>query len=655
MTAIHPGGDDFSMDISVKYRGVYAFGRFRLDPVCRVLLCDDAPTKLVPRLFDLLLYLVENPGRVVEKDELLSAVWGGRIVEEANLSQAISALRKVLQAEGAAEAMIVTAPGRGYRFAAPVWLETGAAAALPADLTVAIGGPPPATPPRVAPWWRDRTTFMRGAAAALALMFALAAAWRFLAATPSTTPAAIAVAPPPHSVAVLPFANMSGDAAQDYFSDGLSEELIDTLSAIDQIHVAARVSAFSFKGTNATIPDIARKLNVGTVLEGSVRRDGARVRIAAQLIDAQTGFPLWSGSYDRDRLNDDIFKVQADIAQSVTTALKVKLLGADAAKFTLGGTHNARAFDAYLRAMVNNSPVEDDAQANQAIADFTVAIRLDPNYAAAYAGRAQITHVLVNNGTGTDVAAAQKMLADATADADRAIEIEPALADAHWARALLLGAALDLAGASAEMSRARDLAPGNAVIESIYGYSETIIGHTDAGVAALRRAVDLDPLRPSVYRNLASALVYARRDDEALDAYHHFLALDPHPSHAEQILLAIIDLVSNDPAGAEKICAGNDGFYDHEYLAIADHALGRQADSQAHLTRLQQIAGDRGAYNYAVIYAQWHEPAQALHWLQVAYTLRDPGLREMRTDPFLDPIRTTPEFQDIQKQLNFPP
>ncbi len=619
----------------------------------RLLSCNDAPIKLVPRLFDLLLYLVENPGRVVEKDELLSAVWGGRIVEEANLSQAISALRKVLQAEGAADAMIMTAPGRGYRFAAQVQLHTGAAAPLPASLTSPIEAPPPAQP-AAAPWWRDRANLTR-AAAALALIFALAAAWQFLPATQATTPAAIAFAPPPHSVAILPFANMSGDPAQDYFSDGLSEELIDTLSAIDQIRVAARVSAFSFKGTNATIPDIARKLNVGAVLEGSVRRDGARVRIAAQLIDAQSGFPLWSGSYDRDRLNDDIFKVQADIAQSVTAALKIKLLGADAAKFTLGGTHNARAFDAYLRAMVNNSPVEDDARARQAIADFSEAIGLDPHYAAAYAGRAQIANMLVTNGTGTDVAAAQKMLADATADADRAIAIEPGLADAHWARALLRGATLDMAGESAEMSRARDLAPGNAVIESIYGYSETIIGHTDAGVAALRRAAALDPLRPSVYRNLASALVYARRDDEALDAYHHFVALHPHPTHAEQILLAIIELVRNDPAAAEKICAGNDGFYDHEYLAIAEYDLGRPADAQAHLTRLQQIAGDRGAYNYAVIYAQWHQPAQALHWLHIAYTLRDPGLRELRTDPFLDPIRATQEFSDLQKRLNFPP
>jgi TolB-like protein/DNA-binding winged helix-turn-helix (wHTH) protein/tetratricopeptide (TPR) repeat protein len=638
------------MDVSAKDRGVYAFGPFRLDSLRRTLLRGDAPIKLVPRLFDLLLYLVENPGRVIEKDELLTAVWGDRIVEEGNLSQAISALRKVLQTEGGADSLIVTAPGRGYRFVAVVHRQDGAAALLSSIEPPASHPMPPATPARAAPWWGIPKQ-VRLAGAALAFMCALAVAWRL---APAPPPAASGFSPPPHSVAVLPFTNMSGDPAQEYFSDGLSEELIDTLGGIGQIRVAARVSAFSFKGTNATIPDIARKLNVGTVLEGSVRRNGDRVRIAAQLIDAQTGFPLWTGSFDRDRFKDDIFKVQADIAQSVSTALEVKLLGAETDKFSLGGTHNARAFDAYLRAMANNSPVEDDAHARQGIADFTEAIRLDPNYAAAYAGRAAIAHVLINNGTGDDVAAAQKMLADATADADRAIAIAPGLADGHWARALLLGAALDFTGASAEMSRARDLAPGNAVIESIFGYSETVIGHTDAGVAALRRAVTLDPLRASVYRNLASALVYARRYDDALEAYQRFVALDPHPTHAEQILLAIIDLVRNDPAGAVKICAGNDGFYDNQYLAIAYHALGRIAEAQDRLDRLRHMAGDRGAYNYAVIYAQWNRPADALHWLQVAYALRDPGLRELRTDPFLDPVRGLPAFQDVLLRLNFP-
>ena len=639
------------MDVSVKDRGVYAFGPFRLDPVRRTLTRDGVSVKLAARLFETLLYLIEAQGRLVEKDELLAALCPGRFVEDANLAQAISTLRKALLVEGADDAYIATVPGRGYRFAAPVCTETGApenrSSATPAPLPAAAAPLVPAIP--VAAWRRRRTVAL---AAGIALASICAVAW--------SQRWKSNFAPPPHSVAVLPFANMSGDPSEDYFSDGLAEELIDTLSTIDAIHVAARVSAFSFKGSQATIADIAGKLNVGAVLEGSVRRDASRVRIAAQLIDARTGFTLWSRSYDRDRAQGDILHVQADIAGAVATALKVKLLGADSEKLTRGGTHNPRAFDAYLLAMANNSPVADEARARQSYADFTAAIALDPDYAAAYAGRAAIGNVLASLAGGQaggppDGAVKRKLLDSAMADADRAIALEPELADAHWARALLLRSALDFTGAAAEMTRARELAPGNAVIESIFGYCENTAGHTDIGVAALRHAVALDPLRASVYRNLASALTYARRYDEALDAFHHYAQLNPHPSHAAQIILGMIYLAKGDAAAAEPIFAGNDGFYDNAYLAIAYHALGRQPEAALHLARAQQQDGDTGAYNYATVYAQWGQPAEALHWLKTAMLLRDPGLAELRTDPFLDPVRAMPQFQDLERQLQFPP
>jgi TolB-like protein/DNA-binding winged helix-turn-helix (wHTH) protein/Flp pilus assembly protein TadD len=648
------------MDVSVKDRGVYAFGPFRLDPVRRTLTRDGVPVKLAARLFETLLYLIEAQGRLVEKDELLAAVWPGRIVEEANLSQAISGLRKALSQEGTEEAFIVTVPGRGYRFAAPVRTESGAPApgAEPAAISHAAPSPPATPAPEgqsaePLSWWRKHT-FAVAACVTLAAIGAITVAQRFPQRGNALTKTAFA--PPPHSVAVLPFANMSGDAGEEYFSDGLAEELIDTLSTIDAIHVAARVSAFSFKGSQATIADIAEKLNVGTVLEGSVRRDATHVRIAAQLIDARSGFTLWSRTYNRDRQQGDILQVQADIAGAVASALAVKLLDADSEKLVRGGTHNPRAFDAYLRAMANNSPVADEARARQSFDDFTAAIAIDPGYAAAYAGRAAIGNVLASLAGGpADVTAKRKMLADAMADADRAIAIEPSLADAHWARALLLRSSLDFTGASAELARARELAPGNAVIESIFGYCETITGNTDVGVAALRHAVALDPLRASVYRNLASALTYARRYDEALEAFRYYEKINSHPSHAEQMILGIIYLAKGDAAAAVPIFTGHDGFYDNEYLAIADHALGRQNEAEQHLARAQQQDGDAGAYNYVAVYAQWGQQDQALHWLQTALALRDPGLNELRTDPFLDPIRATPQFHDIERQLHFPP
>jgi TolB-like protein/DNA-binding winged helix-turn-helix (wHTH) protein len=314
------------MDISIRELGTFRFGPFRLDPVRRALLRDGVRVKLAERLFDTLLYLVANHGRLVERDEVLAAVWAGRVVEDNNLAQAVFTLRKVLQAGDVAEQFIVTVPGRGYRFAAPVVFEPEA---RESQAVLSLPGRPAG---QAAPaWWRGRISL---AVAVLALVLAATslALLRPRLAGPSP------FAPPLHSVAVLAFDNMSGDPTQDYLSDGLSEQLIDSLTRIDALQVAARTSSFSFKGGHATIADIARKLNVAAVLEGSVRRDGARVRITAQLINALTGYHYWSKTYDRDW--HDLLSLQVAIAQAVTDSLRVTLLGNDVAKLSLGGTGN---------------------------------------------------------------------------------------------------------------------------------------------------------------------------------------------------------------------------------------------------------------------------------------------------------------------------
>jgi TolB-like protein len=204
----------------------------------------------------------------------------------------------------------------------------------------------------------------------------------------------IAFAPPPHSIAVLPFVNLSGDKDQEYFSDGLTEEVLNSLAEIDGLQVAARTSAFSFKGQDNDIDTIARKLNVGAVLEGSVRRSAHTIRITVQLINAVTGFHLWSKTYDRDL--GDVLKVQTDIATAVAGALRVTLLGDVAAKVELGGTRNPAAFDAYLRGAkeFGSSPI--------AIAAYSEAIRLDPNYALAFAARS-----IALSGSAQEAATAQ--------------------------------------------------------------------------------------------------------------------------------------------------------------------------------------------------------------------------------------------------------
>ena len=306
------------------------------------------------------------------------------------------------------------------------------------------------------------------------------------------TPAAAAFAPPPHSIAVLPFANMSGDKDQEYLSDGLTEELLNSLAGINELQVAARTSAFSFKGKDTDIGTIARKLNVGAVLEGSVRRSANTVRITAQLINAVTGFHLWSKTYDRDL--GDVLRLQTEIATAVASALKVTLLGDVAAKVELGGTRNAAAFDAYLRALKAVQSRHDDAKDIPAvIADYTEAIRLDPNFALAYAGRSfALTAYASVVASG---AAVREGFDKAESDARRAIALAPELPQAHLALGSIFETAtFDFSQAREEYERAAALAPGNAQALRFSGAFAATMGHFDVGIAAARRAVVLDPL-----------------------------------------------------------------------------------------------------------------------------------------------------------------
>lgn len=288
--------------------------------------------------------------------------------------------------------------------------------------------------------------------------------------------------------------------------------------------MAARTSAFSFKGKDNDIGTIARKLNVSAVLEGSVRRSAHTIRITAQLINAVTDFHLWSKSYDRDL--GDVLKLQTEIATAVASALKVALLGDVAAKVELGGTRNPAAFDAYLRGakvFVSRHEIED---APAAIAAYTDAIRLDPHYALAMASRS----IVLSYGAAEaeSPAATREGFDKAQADAQKAVALAPDLAQAHLALATVfeLGT-LDFTRASEEYQRALALAPGNAQVLRISGLFAAYMGHIDAGLAAARRALVLDPLARDSHSLLGRALHAVRRYQEAIDVFSEGISLDP--------------------------------------------------------------------------------------------------------------------------------
>jgi TolB-like protein/cytochrome c-type biogenesis protein CcmH/NrfG len=461
---------------------------------------------------------------------------------------------------------------------------------------------------------------------------------------------AAAFAAPPHSIAVLPFVNMSGDKEQEYFSDGLTEEVLNSLAEIDGLQVAARTSAFSFKGKDTDIATIARKLNVGAVLEGSVRRSGNTVRVTTQLINAVTGFHLWSHTYDRDL--GDVLKLETEIAGAVASALKVSLLGGAVTKIELGGTRNPAAFDAYLRARMLSRSAGGAADRQPAIAGFTEAIRLDPTFALAFAWRS----LQYSNLDGEEAAAGMtrhEIRERQEADAREAIRLAPELAEGYGAVGRSASAALDFIRARAAFERALALAPGNASTLVMSSYFLGSMGQSDAAISAARRAVTLDPLNGNSPFALGMALYVARRYQEALAPYADAIRLADWPDiyaargHAYYML--------GDLENARSSCEHNPEYWLNQLcLAVVYDKVGRRADAQGELAKMKSTLGDGAAYQYAAIYAQWGDRAKALEWLATSMRLRDPGLEELKTDPLMDPLREEPRFQAIMRELNFP-
>jgi TolB-like protein/tetratricopeptide (TPR) repeat protein len=452
--------------------------------------------------------------------------------------------------------------------------------------------------------------------------------------------------PPPHSIAVLPFVNLSGDKDQEYFSDGLTEELLNSLAEINELQVAARTSSFYFKGKDVDLGTVAQKLNVGAVLEGSVRRSANTVRITAQLINAVTGFHLWSKTYDRDL--GDVLKLQTEIATAVAGALRVTLLGDVGEKIELGGTRNPAAFDAYLRGANGADTAKDLQSAHATIAAYTEAIRLDPDYARAFAGRAIATCVFAPQDER--LPAIQPALNSGLLDAQHALALAPTLAKARLALATCFERKLDFLHASQEYEHAAMLAPSDAEVLWTYGRFTAWLGHADAGIAMARRAVALDPLNPVSHQRLGETLIAARRYDEALAAFLQYESLDTTRDLQGQAHYFLGELES-----ARSACEFKPTYWGNQVcLAIVYDKLGRHADAEAMLGKMKVDYGDIAAYQYAEIYAQWGNTSAALDWLEKAFRLHDDGLLGLKTDPLLDPLRKEPRFQAIERELKFP-
>jgi TolB-like protein len=521
----------------------------------------------------------------------------------------------------------------------------------------------PISPTSLARPWRSKVgLWITGAVFAVALAYlAVDKLWVSKHLPPPTPPALppaqtstgapvspAAFNPPPHSIAVLPFVNLSGDARQDYFSDGLTEELLNSLAEIEGLQVAARTSSFSFR-EHPDILTVAHKLNVGAVLEGSVRRSEHTVRVTAQLINAATGFHLWSKTYDRDL--GDVLKLQTEISTAVANALKVTLLGDVSARIELGGTRNPAAFDAYLHAMRAYENDHDDKGLQAAIAGFTESIQIDPGYALAYAARSLVRRQYIDE-FGGPIAANRVETDTVRADALKAIALAPGLAEGHLALAGWLDTfRQDMTEASREYERAATLAPGDAQVLRSYALSAAELGRVDAAISAARRAVTLDPLSALTRRWLARVLFFSRHYEEAIAAANETSSLDPSDAWAAVVRGQSYYLLGELERARSSCETASESYAVQVCRAIVYQRIGQRPEAEAALAKIQ---GDEFAYQYAQIFAQWGNTSKALEWLDAGRRLRDTGLRHLKSDPLLDPLRKEPRFQAVERALKFP-
>jgi len=467
------------------------------------------------------------------------------------------------------------------------------------------------------------------------------------AAVPATAPLAQSALPvqsaiPEKSIAVLPFVDMSEQHDQGYFSDGLSEELINLLTKVPELRVPARTSSFYFKGKSDDIATIAQRLRVANVLEGSVRRSGTTLRVTAQLIRADNGYHLWSETYDRKL--KDIFEIQDEIASAVVVALKIRL--AALSETSRQRTSNIDAYNEYLlgRQVVNRGEV---GELQQSIDAFKRAIALDPDYAAAYAGLA------VSEATRADMMGEDAGLERARTAADKAIALAPTEADGYAARGFLRFVFdWDWAGARVDFEKALSLDPSDSDAQRNYGNLLRTLGSPTAGIAAIRKALEVDPLAARSWAALADSLTFVGDHAGAHEALRRGLEINPESAYILETLAILQLLESKFPEALENFSKTKFDGFRLPGTAMAEHSLGHAGESRRALDESVAKVAKESAYQIAEAFAWCGESDKAFEWLDRAYRQRDGGLTSINTDPLLASLHAHPRFKPFLRKMN---
>jgi len=607
-----------------KQRLVYEFGRFVLSPRERTLLANGVPVRLPAKEFETLLMLVEHNGLALSKEEMISEIWQDTFVEEGNLAKQISRLRKILNANG--EEYITTVPKHGYRFRAELRREL-----LDAQLPIIA----------------EKRTVERVT----------------LAVENESEPVAVL---PQHrrfdlrtaTLAVLPFVNVSSDPENDYFCDGLAEELLNFLGRVEGLRVVARTSAFSFKNKDADVSTIARLLAVDSVLEGSVRRSGNQLRISVRLVSAPDAYHIWSQSYDREMR--DIFALQEEITLAVVGALEVKLLSQERHRLLNRPAVSQEVYELYLkgRYFLNK---RTDTSLRQAVAYFQRAIDIDPDFALAHAGLADAFAYL---GYAFGTMPPAQAMPRARAAAIKAQELDPLAAEPHTSLAIVhLFFDWDWTAAENEYVQAAKLDPNyptNHHFQAIY--LAAIWRRFDEAINEATLALSLDPLSIPLH-NIAGLLnLDAGRFDEAISMWRKVLELEPTASAPHNEIGWVYELQGDHKSAAEEYALALEAANEHgaagnlrKIFAAQGIDDLRRSKVDFFLEKWEQRGGWHGdAYSLAVNYARLGDQDRTLHWLERAFRMRSGLLVWLNIQPAFNFLRTDPSFVDLTSRIGLP-
>jgi TolB-like protein/DNA-binding winged helix-turn-helix (wHTH) protein/Flp pilus assembly protein TadD len=630
-------------------RSVYRFGPFVLDSRRRTLCRADAPVPLTAKAFDVLLFLVQHPHRLVTKEELLQTVWGDRFVEEGNLTRYMSHLRKALGDNGEETRLIVTLARKGYQFTADVSVvdaETLQPVQVTASDTLRDVARPihERSPGEVGPTAPRRWRIAAALTAAAVIVFAAAyMSWRHFASMAASRP-------PKIMLAVLPFKNLTGDPNKEYLADGLTEETISQLGRLnpEQLRVIARTSVMRYKREDVRLDQIGRDLSVQYVLENSLRESGDHFRLTAQLIRVTDQTQLWSQNYDYAA--KDMLDIEDDVARSVSRQIQLRLTSQQKEELARPRTVNPEAFDAYLRGY-HFFEGRSDKDVDTAAKYFERATQLDPSYALAWAWLSRARSWQANEGL-IPMEEGRRRGREAV---ERALALDPNLAMAHAQMGRIKQQVdYDWTGANASFQRAVALEPGNPEYLNWAAVPAACFGRFDEALQLHRRAIDLDPLNAGSWESLAEFESMIGQLDQS--AAHSKQALEVNPDHfSSPINLSRIYLLQGRPQDALREIERVKIHASRAYLyALTYYALGRKKESDAALRELMMKYGASNALEIATIYAFRNQTDEAFEWLDRAYAQRDPSLIATNVEPLLNSLHNDARYAAFLKKLHLP-